>query len=79
MQESDYRKLIDELQAVIRNTLKLLDAFEDSGMNEHMIDDYERLHSILNTAIADQRRYHAELISLLKQNDQTPPTQKGFG
>ena len=64
----DYRHLIDELQSVITDTLKLLDDFEDTGMNEHMVDDYDRLHSILNTAITDQRRYQAELLAVLRKD-----------
>ncbi len=67
----DYRHLINELQDVITGTLKLLDDFEDTGMNEHMADDYDRLHSILSTAITDQRRYQAELLALLRKDAKT--------
>ena len=66
--QGDYRRLINELQAVIQDTLTLLDAFENSGMNERMVADYDQLHGILNTAIADQRRYHAELMTLLRRD-----------
>ena len=48
-------------------TLTLLNDFEETGMDDHMADDYDRLHGILNTAIADQRRYQSELLSLLRK------------
>ena len=68
LEAPDYRRLINELQSVITDTLKLLDDFEDTGMNEHMVEDYERLHGILNTAITDQRRYQAELLAVLRKD-----------
>ena len=64
---TDYRRLIDELQEVIMDTLTLLNDFEETGMNDHMVDDYDRLHGILNTAITDQRRYQTELLALLRK------------
>ena len=67
LKANDYRRLIDELQEVIMGTLTLLNDFEETGMDDHMADDYDRLHGILNTAIADQRRYQSELLSLLRK------------
>ena len=69
LKAADYRRLINELQEVIMGTLKLLDDFEDTGMDEQMVDDYDHLHRILNTAIADQRRYQTELLTLLRKTN----------
>lgn len=68
LKPADYHHLINELQGVIIDTLRLLDDFEETGMNQHMVNDYDHLHRILKTAIADQRRYQGELLTLLRKN-----------
>lgn len=74
MQDNDYRRLIAQLQEVINDTVKTIDDFEARGMNDELQAEYEQLHTILQKATADQRRYqHALLESIRGQSTENEP------
>lgn len=52
---NDHQAVIDELQALIRETQHTIDRFEATGMDERMPKDYETLLAILDDAVTQQR------------------------
>ncbi|MGM1052600.1 MAG: hypothetical protein ACQEXO_09425 [Pseudomonadota bacterium] len=57
MTQDDHQHVIDELQAVIEDTQLTLDRFDASGMQEAMPEDYEKLLSIVDDAVTQQREH----------------------
>jgi len=57
MNETDYQRVINELQTVIDDTQHTLDRFEASGMDTQMLEDYETLLVILDNAVKQQRAH----------------------
>jgi len=57
MTPDDHQRVIDELQAVIEDTQRTIDRFDATGMQEEMADDYEKLLSIVDDAVTQQREH----------------------
>lgn len=57
MTPDEHRRVIDGLQGVIEDTLKTIDSFEATGMDEQMPGDYEKLPDILDDAVKQQREH----------------------
>ncbi|MEL7981342.1 hypothetical protein AAG584_14920 [Vreelandella titanicae] len=63
MTPDDHQRVIDELQTVIVETQATIDRFETSGMSETMPEYYDKLLSILDSAIKQQREHTQEMLS----------------
>lgn len=63
MTNEEHQCVIDELQAVIKDTQHTIDRFEDTCMNEEMPADYDKLLTILDDAIKQQREHTQALLS----------------
>lgn len=61
--------VIDELQDVIKQTIDLMDRFEDREMQNTLTADYEKLHHILTEATQQQRLHMQALIDSQKTNN----------
>ena len=57
MTPDDHQRVIDELQAVIEDTQRTIDRFDATGMQEEMPEDYEKLMSIVDDAVTQQREH----------------------
>ncbi|RAR64593.1 hypothetical protein BCL93_101415 [Onishia taeanensis] len=57
MRESDYQRVIDELEKLIQGTKQLIERFDSTGMDEEMQEDYDKLLTIYDQAIKDQAHY----------------------
>ncbi|MGP5018839.1 hypothetical protein ACTXK7_14505 [Vreelandella alkaliphila] len=57
MTDDDHQRVINELQQVIDDTQAMLTRFEETGMNEEMPADYDKLLTILDDAIKQQRKH----------------------
>ncbi|QFT83428.1 hypothetical protein FIU88_00420 [Halomonas sp. THAF12] len=62
MTEAEHRRVIDELDAVIRDTRTLMERFEASGMDEDMAGDYAQLHDLYSRAVSDQKAHTLALL-----------------
>ncbi|MEL7615063.1 hypothetical protein AAGW18_21395 [Vreelandella titanicae] len=58
-----HQRVIDELQTVIDETQATIDRFEASGMSESMPEDYDKLLSILDSVIKQQREHTQGMLS----------------
>ncbi|HDZ49489.1 hypothetical protein LCGC14_0265230 [marine sediment metagenome] len=63
MTADEYQRVIDELQALIDDTLQTLKRFEATGINEEMTEDYDKLLSILDDAVKQQREHTQLMLS----------------
>ena len=57
MAPKQHQIIIDRLQNIIADTIRLMDQFEEKDMVEPMAEDYEKLHTILTKAIQKQRKH----------------------
>ncbi len=57
MSPDDHQRVINELQTLIDETQSTIDRFEASGMSENIPEDYDKLLSILDSAIKQQREH----------------------
>tara|TARA_R110001599_G_scaffold227036_6_gene426124 strand:- start:208 stop:402 length:195 start_codon:yes stop_codon:yes gene_type:complete len=57
MTNDEYQHVIDKLQLLITETQATLKRFEETGMDTHMRDDYDKLLDVLDAAIKQQREY----------------------
>lgn len=57
MTDDDHQRVINELQQVIDDTQAMLTRFEETDMNEEMPADYDKLLTILDDAIKQQRKH----------------------
>jgi len=57
MRIENHQKITDELQGVIDDTQYTIDRFEDTGMDEQIPEDYEKLLDILDDAVKQQRAH----------------------
>lgn len=57
MNEAEYQRVINELQAVLDDTRVTMERFEATGMDEQMPADYEKLLAILDHAVKRQREH----------------------
>lgn len=62
MTDDDYQRVINELQQVIDDTQATLTRFEATGMDEEMPADYDKLLTILDDAIRQQREHTTGLL-----------------
>lgn len=62
MTPDENQRVIDELQPIINETQATIDRFEATGMNENMPEDYDKLLSILDDAIKQQREHTREML-----------------
>ncbi len=63
MTDDDHQRVINELQQVIDDTQATLTRFEETGMDEEMPADYDKLLTILDDAITQQREHTQALLS----------------
>lgn len=63
MTDDDHQRAINELQQVIDDTQATLTRFEATGMDEEMPADYDKLLTILDDAIKQQREHTQALLS----------------
>nr|WP_290698919.1 hypothetical protein [Halomonas sp. UBA3074] len=63
MTNEEQQRVIDELQALIDETQTTLKRFEDTGMDEDMPSDYEKLLMILDDAVKQQREHTRVMLS----------------
>tara|TARA_R100000988_G_C3933912_1_gene132816 strand:+ start:167 stop:358 length:192 start_codon:yes stop_codon:yes gene_type:complete len=63
MTDDDHQRVINELQQVIDDTQATLTRFEATGMDEEMPVDYDKLLTILDDAIKQQREHTQALLS----------------
>lgn len=57
MTPDEHQKVIDELQTLLVDTRTTIERFEATGMSEQMPKDYDKLLTILDEAIKQQREY----------------------
>ncbi|UXZ54265.1 hypothetical protein LOS15_15875 [Halomonas sp. 7T] len=62
MTPDDHQRVIDELQTLIEETQQTLTRFEATGMDEELAADYEKLLTILDNAIKQQREHTKALL-----------------
>lgn len=70
MTPQQLQTVIDELQYVIKQTIDLMDKFEDKAMQETLAEDYKKLHRILTKATKQQRLHVQALIDSQKPKDE---------
>lgn len=63
MNQSDYHRIVEELESLIVDTRKLMSQFEDKSMHEAMPDDYAKLELIITQALKKQRHYTQEMLN----------------
>lgn len=56
------QNLIDQLQAIILQTITLIDRFEDKQMQAQRPADYAQLYEVLENSIQQQRKLQKELV-----------------
>ncbi|WP_248730119.1 hypothetical protein [Vreelandella populi] len=64
MSSADCQRMIDELDRVLKETRELMTRFEETGMNERMERDYDKLHDIYSRTVKDQWHYTQALLAL---------------
>lgn len=64
MTSNEYRQVIGELENLIVATRGTLARFEETGMDEQMPADYQRLCDIYTKAVNDQRAYTLAMLDL---------------
>lgn len=57
MNEAERLRVIDELQTLIDDTQYTLARFEATGMDEQMPGDFEKLLTVLDVAVKQQREH----------------------
>ncbi|EHK59900.1 hypothetical protein MOY_14087 [Halomonas sp. GFAJ-1] len=60
---NEQQRVIDELQALIDDTQSTLTRFEDTGMDELMPEDYNKLLEMLDNAIKQQREHTLAMLA----------------
>lgn len=69
MASQQLKTVIDELQDVIKQTIDLMDRFEDKAIQNTLTADYKKLLHIFTTATKQQRLHMQALIDSQKTND----------
>lgn len=57
MTHEEHQRVIDELQVVIDDSQATLKRFENTGMEDEMLEDYGKLLAILDDAVKQQREH----------------------
>ena len=55
MTPDEHQQVIDELQGVIDDTQHTIERFEATGMDEQVLEDYDKLLGILDGAVKQPR------------------------
>jgi len=63
MTPDEHQKVIDELQVVIDDTQHTIDRFEATGMDKQIPEDYEKLMTILDDAVKQQREHTLAMLA----------------
>jgi hypothetical protein len=63
MTHEEHQRVIDELQVVIDDSQAMLKRFENTGMEDEMPEDYEKLLAILDDAVTRQREHTQAMLS----------------
>ena len=66
MTPQQLQTVIDELQDLIKQTIDLMDRFENKDMQQTLTADYKKLHRILTQATKQQRLHMQALIDSQK-------------
>lgn len=66
MTPQQLQTVIYELQDVIKQTIDLMDRFENKDMQQTLTTDYKKLHRILTKATKQQRQHMQVLIDSQK-------------
>ena len=66
MTPDDHQHVIDKLQELIVDIQAALKRFEETGMDDSMSEDYEKLLEILYSAVKQQRAHTSEMLSNLE-------------
>ena len=69
MTPQQLQTVIDELQDVIKQTIDLMDKFENKDMQQTLTADYKKLHRILTKATKQQRLHMQALIDSQKTDN----------
>lgn len=62
MTPDDHQRVINELQKLVDETQLTLTRFKETGMDEDMPEDFEKLLEILDGAIKRQRAHTNEML-----------------
>ncbi|MEA3640931.1 MAG: hypothetical protein VBE63_13430 [Lamprobacter sp.] len=57
MSESDYRHILNELESLLQETAETIEGFLDTGMDQALPDDYQKLLDIQAVALREQAFY----------------------
>ncbi|QNI04149.1 hypothetical protein HXW73_15100 [Halomonas sp. SH5A2] len=57
MTNDEHQQVVEELQGVIIETQATIERFDATGMDEQMPEDYEKLLTVLDDAIKQQREH----------------------
>ncbi|NEX16620.1 MAG: hypothetical protein C1943_08330 [Halochromatium sp.] len=57
MSDSDYRYILNELESLLEETAETLERFHETGMDEILRDDYQKLLEIQAKALREHERY----------------------
>lgn len=66
MTPKQHQIIIDKLQNIITDTIRLMDQFEEKDMVEPMSEDYEKLYTILTRTTKQQRLHMQALLASQK-------------
>ncbi|QOR39203.1 hypothetical protein HNO52_12270 [Billgrantia diversa] len=64
MTEDEHQQVISQLESVICETRETLAAFEVTGMDEQMPEDYDKLLTILDQSVKQQREHTWAMLGL---------------
>ncbi|MBK5941910.1 hypothetical protein CCR96_22235 [Halochromatium roseum] len=57
MSDSDYRHVLNELESLLRDTAETLERFVETGMDQELPEDYQKLLAIQAEALHEQQVY----------------------
>ena len=66
MNQTEYQRVIEDLDTLITDTRQLIARFEDTGMNDEMPDDYAKLEFTISEALKQQRHYTQEMLGSIE-------------
>lgn len=57
MSDSDYRHVLNELESLLQETAETLERFVETGMDQELPEDYQKLLAIQAEALHEQQVY----------------------
>lgn len=57
MSDDEYRQVLSELESLLRETAETLQRFIETGMDEQLDEDYQKLLTIQAEALREQQVY----------------------